>query len=103
MSDEHNYPKVLLIFQTCIVKRFVENTFQGSQYAPTPGVDFMSRRLTVKPIGSVTLIIADIGGAALTSKMIDIYLHGVDVSDLSSSCVILIRVVLFPGDHNSQV
>ncbi|CAG7732266.1 unnamed protein product [Allacma fusca] len=67
------------IGKTCIIKRFAENTFHGSQYVPTPGVEFLSRRLTIKPIGTVTLIILDVAGAALTSKMIDIYFHGIDI------------------------
>ncbi|ODN01702.1 Ras-related protein Rab-28 [Orchesella cincta] len=67
------------IGKSCVVKRFVENSFHGSQYNPTPGVDFYSRRMSVKPLGTVTLIIIDIAGSAISSKMLPIYLHGIDV------------------------
>jgi len=63
------------------VKRFVENSFQGSTYNPTPGVDFAFRRMTVKPMGTATLILLDVGGSAINSKMLGIYMNaGVDVS-----------------------
>ena len=76
----------LELLQTCIVKRFVENAFHGNQYNPTPGVDFASRRLTIKPLGTATLIIIDIGGSAINSKMLNIYLNaGVDVRLLVST------------------
>jgi hypothetical protein len=75
------YLNVYLFLKTCVVKRFVGNSFQGNQYNPTPGVDFSSRRMTVKPLGTATLIILDIGGLAISSKMLNIYLNsGIDVS-----------------------
>jgi len=41
--------------------------------------------MSVKPLGTVTLIIIDIAGGAIGSKMLPIYLHGIDVSQLKIS------------------
>ncbi len=59
----------------------MENTFHGSQYSPTPGVDFFSRRMNLKTVGMVTFILVDVGSNALNSKMLPIYLNGIDVRD----------------------
>ncbi|KAM5248471.1 ras-related protein Rab-28-like [Ctenodactylus gundi] len=60
--------------KTSLATRFTRETFE-KQYRQTIGLDFFLRRITLPGNFNVTVKVWDIGGQAISSKMLDKYIY----------------------------
>ncbi|BES97000.1 Hypothetical protein NTJ_09813 [Nesidiocoris tenuis] len=85
-SDEDYFEKQLKVVlvgepssgKSCIVTRLCQGEFTR-QYYPTYGVDFVHQRHEVKAGRTVSLIIWDVSGEALSSTLLSCYLHSAQI------------------------